>query len=346
MHNYKKAIVALDGTSSKIHNEEILINIRYALNALQIPFEIYKPHSDGFKKLQEDMNQEDTLYIVNDSLQFHLCDKPNIIITRSAPWVQATPKPNTIGLFTQEMLSGYDTSQLIACIAKSTPIRQHHNLDRATTYILVNDYQVKETQKLGRYGLAAYSWSKLFTIDVHASLLLHSCDEWPMLNKMLAEGIQCFTHPDDILIIMNRDICLVPEATGVIRAHMDTHNLDACYAKRVDLLTDGLIGYSNLIGRRDHAGIDLFVFRPNATCIKRLLNIPLMLGRAAWDNIWADEVKNKLPYNICYHLSHDGEWQDAIGEEGNRFNMQSISTHSLPHNMGVEYYDEYYSDVK
>jgi hypothetical protein len=345
MHNYKKAIIALDGSSSKITNKDILVNTRYALSSLGIPFEVYKPHTEGFKKLQEDMNQEDTLYILNDSLQYHLCEKPNILVCRSAPWVQATPKPTTIGMFTQEMI-GHDASQMIACIAKSTLVRQHYNLDAATTYILVNDYQVKETHTLGRYGLAAYSWSKLCTMDIHASLLLHSCEGWPMLNEMLAEGIQCFSHPDDLLIIMNRDICLIPEATGIIRAHMDTHNLEACYAKRVDVLSEGLLSFHNIASIKDHEGIDLFVFRPNASCIKRLLDIPLMLGRAAWDNIWADEVKNKIPYNICYHLAHDGDWQNKIGEEGNRFNLQSISNHSLPHNMGVEHYDAYFEDVK
>ncbi len=45
---------------------------------------------------------------------------------------------------------------------------------------------------------------------------------------------------------MNRDICLVPEATGIIRAHMDTHNLEACYAKRVDVHTEGLLSFNAL----------------------------------------------------------------------------------------------------
>jgi hypothetical protein len=345
MHNFKKAVVALDGNSSKITDKNILINTRYALTSLGIPFEIYKPHTDGFKRLHRDMNQEDTLYILNDSLQFHLCEKPHILISRSAPWVQATPKPSTIGIFTQEMI-GHDAAQMIACIAKNTSVRQHYDLNRATTYILVNDYQVTETHTLGRYGFAAYSWSKLSTMDLHASLLLHSCEGWPMLNEMLAEGLSCFSHPDDLLIIMNRDICLVPEATGIIRAHMDSHNLEACYAKRVDVLTERLLSFSDIAKFKDHEGIDLFVLRPNAPCIQRLLNIPLMLGRAAWDNIWADEIKNKLPYNICYHLAHSGEWQDVAGEEGNRFNLESISTHSLPHNMGVEHYDAYFADVK
>jgi len=345
MHNYKKAIIALDGSSSRITDKKVLINIRYALNSLEIPFEVYKPHTDGFKKLYEDMNQEDTLYILNDSLQYHLCEKSNILITRHPSWVQATPKPTTIGIFTQEMI-GHDPSQMIACIAKNSPVRQHYDLNRATTYILVNDYQVNETHTLGRYGLAAYSWSKLCTMDIHASLLLHSCEGWPKLNEMLAEGIQCFSHPDDLLIIMNRDICLVPEATGIIRAHMDTHNLEACYAKRVDSYTEGLLSFADIKEMQEYEGIDLFVFRPNASCIAYLINVPLLLGRVYWDNFWADRIKNKLPYNVCYHLPHDSEWTNKIGEEGNKENIAIIQAYSQKDYLGVEDYREYYRDVK
>jgi hypothetical protein len=345
MHNYKKAIIALDGNSSKITDKNILINTRYALSSLGIPFEVYKPHTEGFKKLQEDMNQDDTLYILNDSLQYHLCEKPNILVCRSAPWVQATPKPSTIGIFTQEMI-GHDASQMIACIAKSVPVRQHYNLNRATTYLLVNDYQVNETNTLGRYGLASYSWSKLSTVDIHASLLLHSCDGWPKVNEMLAEGVQCFSHPDDLLIIMNRDICLVPEATGIIRAHMDTHNLEACYAKRVDVHTDGLLFFDAIRNMPEYEGIDLFAFRPNASCINDLINAPLLLGRVYWDNFWADRIKNKLPYNVCYHLPHESEWTNKNGEVGNKENMATIESHSKEGYMGVEDYREYYRDIK
>lgn len=345
MHNYKKAIIALDGSSNKITDKNVLINIRYALSSLGIPFTIYKPHTDGFKKLQEDMNQEDTLYILNDSLQFHLCDKPNILITRIPSWVQATPKPTTIGIFCKDMI-GYDASQFIACIAKNTSVRQHKNLDAATTYILVNDYSVNETHTLGRYGLAAYSWSKLCTNDIHASLLLHSCDGWPMVNEMLLEGIQCFTHPDDLLIIMNRDICLVPEATGIIRAHMDTHNLEACYAKRVDVLTEKLLDFKDIKDVPEYEGIDLFAFRPNASCVSEIIDVPLKLGRAAWDNFWADVVKHKLPYNICYHLPHESEWILESGAEGNTSNYMAISKHSKSHHLSIEHYEGYFSDVK
>lgn len=345
MHNYKKAIIALDGASSKIEDKNILINIRYALNALHIPFEVYKPHTNGFKKLKEDMNQEDTLYILNDSLQYHLCDKSNILIARSVPWVQATPKPTTIGIFSQEMIS-FEASQLIACIARNKPMRQHHDLNAATTYILVNEYQTNETHTMGRYGLASFTWSKMMTNDVHSRLLLHSSEGWPMVNDMLREGISCFSHPDDILIIINRDICLVPEATAIIRNYMDTHNIDACYAKRVDCITDGILKFSDICSIGEYEGIDLFAFRPNADCISELIDVPLKLGRVAWDNFWADRIKNKLPYNVCYHLAHGAEWTTPAAFDDNRYNMSVISEHSKPGYLGTEYYDEYFKDVK
>jgi hypothetical protein len=346
MHNYKKAIVALDGTSSKINCKEILINIRYALNALQLPFEVYKSHSDGFNKLREDMNQEDTLYIVNDSLQFHLCDKPNIIISRSTPWVQATPKPYTIGVFSQEMIA-HEASQLIACIARNKPVRQHNDLSAATTYILTNEYQTNDTSTMGRYGIAAFSWSNLISNDIHAKLLLHFSDGWPTLNTMLQEGIECFSHPDDLLIIINRDICLIPEATAIIRNYMDTNNIDACYAKRVDCVFDGLLKFNQIKDLPVYEGLDLFVFRPSAQCIAELINVPLKLGRVAWDNFWADRVKNKLPYNVCYHFPHAANWSVSTSAfDGNKENLLTIEKHSAQNYMGIEEYEEYFKDVK
>jgi hypothetical protein len=345
MHNYKKAIIALDGTSSKIENKNILINIRYALNALHIPFEVYKANTDGFKKLREDMNQEDTLYILNDSLQFHLCDKPHIVIVRSIPWIQCTPKECTIGVFCQDVAAS-EASQLIACIARNNPVRQHYDLNAATTYLLVNEYQTQETHTMGRYGLAAFSWSKLMTNDVHAKLLLHFSEGWPLVNDMLQDGISCFSHPDDILIIINRDICLVPEATAIIRNHMDTHNIDACYAKRIDCFSEGLLRFTDLENYKEYEGIDLFAFRPDASCISELLKVPLKLGRVAWDNFWADRIKNKLPYKVCYHLPHGAEWTTPSGFDDNKYNMAVISEHSTPNHIGTEYYEEYFKDVK
>jgi hypothetical protein len=345
MQNFKKAIIALDGISSKIEDKNILINIRYALNALHIPFEIFKSHTDGFKKLQEDMNQEDTLYILNDSLQYHLCEKPNILIGRSPSWVQAVPKANTIGTFCQQMLS-VDASQLISCIARNEPVRQHFDHNAPKNFILVNEYMTAETGAMGRNGFAAFSWSKLLEDDIHGELLLHTSKEWPLVNQMLREGVSCFSHPDDILIIINRDICLVPEATAIIRSYMDLHNIDSCFAKRIDIITTRLLTFHDIKDVPEYEGIDLFAFRPSASCIDELSRVDLMLGRATWDNFWADKAKNKLPYNVCYHLPHESEWLTQSGVEGNLFNCNSISENQSPTTMGIEKYGSYFKDLK
>lgn len=345
MHNFKKAIIALNGSSSKISNDNILINIRYALNALQIPFEVYHGKERGFAVLQQDMNQDDTLYILNDSLQYHLCDKPNIIISRSTPWVQSSPKPSTIGQFSQEMIA-HEPSQLIACIARNKPMRQHFDGRAASTYILANDYQTMDTDALGRYGFASYSWKRLTHLDIHAKVILHNCDGWPMVNEMLAEGLTCFQHPDDLLVIINRDICLVPEATAILRNHMDTHNIDECYAKRVDVCFESLVRFADIANIKDYLGIDLFAFRPTSVVARELTTVPLMLGRVAWDSFWADRIKNKLPYNICYHEPHGSEWTTQDGKEGNYFNIRSIAQHRKDGDVGIEYYEKYFSAIK
>ena len=78
---YKKAIIFLEGVSSKVKTEEVMQSICQALRALNIPYSFYNAPKMGFKKLQQDMNEPDTLYILNDSASYHLCDQSNIFIT-------------------------------------------------------------------------------------------------------------------------------------------------------------------------------------------------------------------------------------------------------------------------
>ena len=127
---------------------------------------------------------------------------------------------------------------------------------------------------------------------------------------------------------------------------MDTHNLDGCYAKRVDVYTEGILGFDSIRNMKEYEGIDLFAIRPSAKCIPLLLKTPLLLGRATWDNFWADAIGHKLPYNICYHIPHDAEWTGESGEEGNEKNMLAIEEFSTPDCLGVEHYDAYFKDVK
>jgi len=342
---YKKAIVALDGHSARIENKTTIIqNIRYALSTLHIPMEIYESHLDGFEKLKEDMNQDEVLYILNDSLPYHLCEKPNILITRSPLWVQAVPKPTTIGAFMHEA-AGSLPSEIVSCIARNTPMRQPHDKSPGKTYFVVNEYTPKDTSSLARNGFAAFTWNTLLVNDLHAEFVLHTSEGWPMVNEMLKEGMELFEHPDDILVIMNRDICLIPEATALLRNYMDSHNITECFAQRVEINTAGLLVYKDLDGKKHYPGIDLFAFRNDSEVMKGLVDIDFKLGRMAYDSFWAYRMKHKIPYNICYHIPHDSEWKNLEAESGNLFNTIQIEKHSTKNDLSIEMYGDYFEEL-
>ena len=325
MPNYKKAIINLDGNSSKIQNrKQVERNIAEALIALNIPYEFYKSRKTGFKKLIEDMNEPDTLYILNDSLQFHFCNQPHIVISRSISWVQSSPKPSTIGRLTQEMVT-YNSTELIATIARNTPMRQEFNNKRATTYLLFNDYAETTSDAFGRNGGAAMSWMVCGVNDIHLELLPYEEDGHAKVNEMLALGIQKCTHPDDIVIMLNRDICLVPQATSIIRTFLDNRGIDACFVQRVDTMYSKPPEFSDLVGLPQYTGIDVFCFRPSYKELPKLLALDLWIGRELWDCWYASIIKCRLPMNLCYHWPHTGEWQKNL-DDGNLFNRQQVAS--------------------
>jgi len=325
VQNFKKAIINLDGNSSKIQNKQAVErNIAEALHALNIPYEFYKSKRKGFKVLMEDMNQPDVLYILNDSLQFHFCEKPHILISRSISWVQSSPKPSTIGRLTQEMIASGPT-ELIATIARNMSMRQEFDEKRATTYLLFNDYPETTTDSFGRNGGAAMSWMICGINDIHLELLPYEENGMAKVNEMLALGIKKCNHPDDIIIMLNRDICLVPEATGIIRTFMDNRNIDACFVQRVDTQYLKPPAFHDLIGLPQYTGIDVFCFRPSYARLPELLKLDLLIGRELWDCYWASIIKCRVPYNLAYHWPHTGNWQ-SNPDDGNMFNRQQVAS--------------------
>lgn len=326
MHPFSKAIINLDGHSAKIANlEDTLINITASLKMLGIPYTIYKPHKKGFRVLQQDMNQPDTLYILNDSLQYHLCEMPCILLTRSPSWVQAAPKPNTIGIITQEMILN-DRSFLMALIHRNKPVRQFANEYAARTYLVTNDYFNPNMDVMHRHSMAMISWNHLSKKDIHFSVSYHVSNGLPFVNDILRDGLTLLSHPDDLLIITNRDICLVNESTAIIRAYMDSLNLSACYAKRVEI--DHIpfqLTFNDIQSMPFAPGVDLFIFRKTATCIPELLDTNLYLGRVGWDSFWADRIGFEMPFKVCYHQIHNSEWTTEKGEKENIHNISVIS---------------------
>jgi len=326
--SYKKAIIFLNGVNCKINTPEVLDTIKYSLNCLKIPYEIYKEHRNGFRVLKDDMNQDGVLYILNDSAAYHLCKKPNILMTRCPVWVQSTAKPNTIGVFTRELLLGHG-AEFIACIARNTPVAQPYDLRAPQNYILVNDYESDDLDAIARNGLAAISWRILAAKDIHAKVLLQKSDDpgLPKVNNILEEGIRMMDHPDDILIFINRDICLIPEATTIIRNYMENYGIDAVSARRVDVEEYKMHSFDELQKKQPFAGIDLFAFKTNSPILKNIVPVDLYIGKYFWDTYWNVMINHELPYNIIYHILHDSEWKEDLSNEYNVHNNQTVHRH-------------------
>lgn len=344
MPPFNKAVINIDGHSSKVvYQEDILINIVASLRMLGIAHEIYKPHRNGFKVLKEDMNRPDTLYILNDSLQYHLCDAPCILLTRSIPWVQAAPKENTIGVVTHEMILT-DRSFLMSLIYRNTPVRQFADNFAAKTYLVANDYFNPNMDVMHRHSMAMISWNHLSKKDIHFSVSFHTSNGLPMVNDILKDGLELLSHPDDLLIITNRDICLTDESTAIIRAYMDSLHLSSCYAKRVEVnYIPHQLSFAEIQQSPCAPGVDLFIFRRDAHCIDELLETPLYLGRVGWDTFWADRIKHELPFKVCYHQIHDSDWSTKKGEKENIHNTCIISQKNVDFKVSHNEYGPHYT---
>ena len=336
---FNKVVINIDGHSSKIENQrEVLYQICTCLKLMGLPFEIYKANRNGFKSLKEDMNQPDTLYILNDSLQYHICESPCILICRSICWVQSAPKENTIGIITQEMLLT-GGQYLMALIYRNSTVRQFFDEYAAKTYLVVNDYTSENMDTMHRYSMAMITWNHLSKQDIHFTTNFHTSKTLPFVSEILKDGLELLSHPDDILIITNRDICLVKESTAIIRAYMDSLNLTSCYARRVDMRSvPGVLSYKDIQQYPSAPGIDLFAFRANDLCLKELSETNLYLGRVGWDSFWADRVKNELPYKICYHHEHSSDWNTQKGSEENLHNIKTISQKDV--DFGISYNED------
>lgn len=344
MHQFSKAVINLDGHSAQISNlEDTLINITASLKMLGISYSVYKPHKNGFKVLKDDMNKPDTLYILNDSLQYHLCEMPCILITRCPSWVQAAPKKNTIGIITHEMILT-DRSFFMSLIYRNSTVRQFADNFAAKTYLVANDYFSPNMDVMHRNSMAMITWNHLSKKDLHFSVSFHISEDLPFVSNILRDGLELLSHPDDLLIVTNRDICLVNESTAIIRAYMDSLNLLSCYAKRVEV---GDIPYpltfQQIQQYKQAPGVDLFVFRKNAPCIDELLETDLFLGRIGWDGFWADRINHELPFKICYHQVHQSDWTSQKGEKENAHNISLISRKNVDFEISCNEYGPYYT---
>jgi len=298
-------------------------NIAHALRLLGWEYEFIEPHENGWTVLEQEVNEPDTFYILNDSAPYHLCNAPCVLLSRATPWQQSDPKPNCIGRLTHEMIAS-DSSVLLAILSRNAPMRQYHDHKAANTYLMFSEYVPSNLDALGRHGFAANTWNKLSKKDIHLKVLPYESEGKPFVNDMLRDGLGALQHPDDILVILNRDICLVPEFSGILRAYMDSLHLDACFARRVDIGAVTPLYFKDLLNRKPYEGIDLFAFRPSFAGAERLAKSDLLMGAEGWDPAWASVIKHPLPFNVCYHFPHVGEWQTGHGNQNNAYNRSVI----------------------
>lgn len=322
--NFNKAVIYLDGISSSI--KDLLLvrkNIYDCLNALKIPYIDYENQEDGFEILYKDFNHTDTLYIVCDSLVYHFCESsPVIVISRSISWAQSNPKPNCIGRLTQEQIS-QDWQELAAIIFRNKPMRQFFDHKSAANILVYNEYHPKTSDEFFRNSMASASWARLASVEYHTQLLAYTEEGIPFIHKLLTAGVNHSSHPDDLIIVLNRDICLTIESIGIIRSFMDSRDIDHCFSHRVNIEYKTLLDYKDIKNMPHDWGIDLFVFRPSSPAIPELEKVDLYIGRTDWDNYWASIVKHRIPYNISYHFPHLGEWKLDLDEK-NIHNQRTI----------------------
>lgn len=325
---FNKVLITLDGVSSAITQdyENIKRNILQGCRLLGIEPVEYKNDMTGFAKLRDDINNPDTLLITTDSLPYHLCDNaPVIVISRSIQWAQSSPKPNCIGRLTHEIIErGYD--ELVGMMARNKPMRQFHDHKAARTFLVFNDHAARDSKTLMRYSLASASWAKLSELDYHVELISFEDNGLPFVSTLLKTGLQQCSHPDDIVIVTNRDICLVPESVGILRAFMDSRNIDECYSHRVDKKFENNLLFKDIRDDKPDWGIDFFAFRPSSVVAKHLCEVPLYIGRSGWDLYWASKVKIRIPLNICYHYPHESDWKldNPTIEKQNAHNYNQI----------------------
>jgi hypothetical protein len=228
-------------------------------------------------------------------------------------------------VFTKEMLIGHP-AEFIACIARNTPVVQPSDLMAPHNYILVNDYESNDLDAVARNGLAAISWRIMSAKDIHTKVLFQKSEEpgLPKVNEILREGLEAMEHPDDIIMFTNRDICMVPEATSIIRNYMENYGIDAVSARRVDVEEYRMHTFSEIQEKPQFVGIDLFAFKKDSPILKNILSVDLYIGKYFWDTYWNVMINHEIPYNILYHINHDSEWKEDLENEYNVHNKKTV----------------------
>lgn len=315
MRNQPTIHIYLSGQSSQIPKKllpKIKLNIRNVAASLGLSFKFMPEPDSGPVELKNQLNLVNTIYILNDSLPYHLCDNaPVILLCQDSSILISSPKPNTIGALTHYMAAYYPI-ELSSILYRMQPMRQHYDRSKATTHILVADAPAKNSEEEYRYSMAAASRAMLAMHDFNTAVSYYKCDSLPKVNEILAAGIELFQHPDDLLVFANTDIIFTPGFSANIRCYMDNKpEIDSCFLSRVDVAhIERFVSDAELQadGLRLFEGNDVYVFRPNAKCIPQLIKLDLFIGRYCWDTVWSYLINHYCSMRLVYHIAHQSDW--------------------------------------
>jgi hypothetical protein len=193
-----------------------------------------------------------------------------------------------------------------------------------------------------RRMLAAYkSWEACRNSDRHYTLVMLETDKakrtsrntisdtrsLPYIRDIIEAG--CAQAGDnDIILLTNADICMVPEAVSIIRGKMLER--ECCFSRRVDVNSSEFRKTQrDIANMKRHVGADLFAFR-KSWWVKRGDEFPdLLMACEGWDFVLrhmmlADRSDAEMIPAVIYHENHRSFWSGSdvmkknIGQLHNR----------------------------
>jgi len=301
----------------------------------------------GFENLQNFILERPGKWVINDSISLHLFPDgfpfEHVQISRDYEWACTLPGPRCIGVHTHSMLASPQGAIELLASLHSKPIEP---IEGFRSIHVVNEFAPSDNETICRNALAAVSWGKLALLDIHYKFVFFEQQSVPYVWDIFSQ-IDEFAEDGDLCIFTNRDICLVPEATAIMRSFMTNHGLKTAYASRVDILNFETADHKDLFSERQYGGIDLFCWVKGNLPKVSPVHKQLIVGYESWDAVFRilfGGSNHKIPYSICYHYAHDPKWQSKEGADGNYHNklLSSLVNQNVPitfSSNGIPYYE-------
>ena len=188
---------------------------------------------------------------------------------------------------------------------------------------VVNWYYT-EGEAASRMFRARATWESL-RVDKNYNLILHTIGpeerssyidlgddrKLPYVRDILDYASSQASSDDEILVISNADVCLVPEALHGIRLNL--LNAPCCFSRRVEVSDSGPRLRVADLKKEYLAGADLFACTVSWWNANRSILPDLLLGAEAWDTVYRWWMLQCNPLSemqppVIYHERHVPFW--------------------------------------